>query len=108
MGHDSLNYRRGRGGRPFERLKARVYATETHCCICGKPVDKTLPYRDPVTGKVNTMAKSIEHPTELDAGGDPYVGHLAHLACNSSKGQAYAQAKHDPARQELHSSPDWD
>ena len=71
MGRDSLNYRRGRGGRPFERAKQRVYATETHCCICGELVDKALPYRDPITGHMNTMSKSFEHPTELDAGGNP-------------------------------------
>jgi len=93
MGAESLNYRRGRGGRPFERLKARVYSTETHCCICGNEVDKTLPYRDPRTGTVNRWAKSIEHPTELDAGGHPYDGHLAHLTCNSSKGAQYGNTK---------------
>lgn len=110
MGRESLNYRRGRSGRPFERLKKRVYATETHCVICRRPVDMSLPYRDPVTGKVNTMAKSIEHGTELDAGGHPYDGHLAHLGCNSRKGAEYRNAKHstEPTSQELTTSPDWE
>jgi len=90
----SIHYRRGRSGRPLERAKARVYATETHCCRCGEPVDKTLPYRDPITGKVNRDSKSFEHLTELDTGaGDPYDGHLAHLRCNTSAGAKYGNAK---------------
>ena|SRR3990170_4309391 len=93
MGRESLNYRRGRSGRPWERFKAHVYATETHCIICGEPVDMTLPYRDPITGRVNRMSKSVDHTTELDADGHPYVGHLAHLAHNASKGARYMNAK---------------
>lgn len=110
MGRESLNYRRGRSGRPFERLKKRVYATETICVICEKPVDKSLPYRDPVTGKVNRMSKSIEHGTELDADGHPYDGHLAHLRCNSIKGAQYRNAKHGrgAGSENLITSPDLD
>lgn len=110
MGRDSLHYRRGRSGRPLERAKARVYANETHCCRCGREVDKTLPYRDPVTGKVNIWSKSFEHLTELDAGGDPYDGHLAHLHCNTSLGARYGNAKRGteaPAHRALRTSEDW-
>lgn len=93
MGRESLDYRRGRSGRPLERAKARVYATETHCRKCGQLVDKTLPYRDPLTGKVNIWSKSYGHATELDAGGHPYVGHLEHLHCNTSAGAEYGNTK---------------
>lgn len=94
MSARSIEYRRGRSGRPLERAKARVYAEETHCCRCGELVDKSLPYRDPITGRVNRMSKSFEHLTELDRGtGDPYDGHLAHLACNSSAGAKYGNDK---------------
>ncbi len=89
----SLNYRRGRSGRPLQRAKDRVYAEETHCCRCGQPVDKTLPYRDPVTGEVNPESKSFDHLTELDLESDPYDGHLAHLRCNASAGARYVNAK---------------
>lgn len=90
----SLNYRRGRSGRPLQAIKAHVYATQTHCCLCGNEVDLTLPYRDPATGRVNKLSKSIEHPIELDRGGDPYAGvMLAHLGCNASKGASYGNAK---------------
>ena len=88
-----LNYSRGRGGRPLERAKARVYATETHCFRCNRPVDMTLPYRDPVTGRVNRWAKSYDHPIELDRNADPYSGHLAHIHCNLSAGASYGNRK---------------
>lgn len=112
MGREDLNYRRGRGGRPFERLKAHVYATETHCRKCGKPVDLTLPHRDPYTGKVNIWSKTIGHPTELDAGGHPYEGHLEHWHCNTSAGATYGNKKrgrirHGGEQPGLESSPDW-
>lgn len=93
MPTDSLEYRRGRSGRPLQRAKQRVYEEETHCCRCGELVDKSLPYRDPVTGKVNGRSKSFEHLTELDRGGDPYDGHLAHLDCNVTAGAVYGNAK---------------
>ena len=93
MGRESLNYRRGRSGRPFARAKAHVYATETHCRKCGKEVDLTLPHTDPFTGKVNVWSKSYGHVDELDAGGHPYVGHLEHLHCNTSAGATYGNAK---------------
>ncbi|TFD74721.1 hypothetical protein [Cryobacterium fucosi] len=111
MGHESLNYRRGRGGRPFERLKKQVYATETVCRKCGRRVDLDLPYRDPDTGKVNRMSKSIGHTTELDAGGHPYDGHLEHNSCNSSAGARYGNAKHghgSAPEPEVQCSADWE
>lgn len=110
MGRENLNYRRGRSGRPYERAKAHCFATETHCRRCGKVVDKTLPYKNPVTGKVNRMSKSFGHIDELDAGGHPYHGRLEHLHCNSSAGARYGNAKRRRARtssDEIISSPDW-
>lgn len=88
-----INYRRGRSGRPWERLKQAVYARETHCVICHRPVDMALPYRDPTTGRVNPMSKSLDHTRELDANGHPYDAHLAHFRCNSSRGARYGNRK---------------
>lgn len=94
MGREDARYRRGRSGRPLERAKARVYATETHCWRCGRWVDKTLPYRDPITGRVNTMSKSFGHVDELDIEStEPLNGHLEHLDCNVRAGAAYGNAK---------------
>ena len=111
MGYESLNYRRGRSGRPYRRAKADVFANETHCRRCGKAVDKTLPYKDPVTGKVNTKSKSYGHKVELDRGGNPYVGGLEHLGCNVAAGARYINAKR--SRKNLapggtDTSRDWD
>lgn len=111
MGRESLNYRRGRSGRPYERAKARCFATETHCRRCGRPVDMSLPYRDPATGKVNNMSKSFGHLDELDAGGHPYSGRLEHLHCNVVAGAVYVNRKRARAAADadsLASSPDWD
>lgn len=105
MGHD-LNYRRGRGGRPYERAKAYVYEHETHCARCHKPVDKTIPHRDPATGKVNKWSKSFGHVSELAGGSNPYDGHLEHWWCNVSAGGKYGRSKQ--GNDELRSSPDWE
>lgn len=89
-----LNYRRGRSGRPLEREKARIYRTQSICVICGREVDKRLPYRDPETGRVNLMSKSVEHGHKLDAGGTWVPSGIAHLRCNSIDGAHYRNAKH--------------
>jgi len=104
-----IHYRRGRSGRPYERAKQRCFANETHCRRCGKRVNMALPYKDPITGKVNNMSKSFGHVDELDAGGNPYAGRLEHLHCNSKAGQAYKTAKANRRRQlgeTLRTSPD--
>lgn len=93
MGRESLNYRRGRSGRPYRRTKAEVFANETHCRRCGRPVNMALPYKDPITGKVNRWSKSYGHKVELDRNGNPYVGGLEHLHCNTKAGAEYGNAK---------------
>ncbi|MBX3435948.1 MAG: hypothetical protein KF861_00435 [Planctomycetaceae bacterium] len=98
MGRESLNYRRGRSGRPYRRTKAEVFANETHCRRCGNPVDKSLPYKDPTTGKVNAWSKSYGHKVELDRNGNPYVGGLEHLHCNVAAGARYVNAKRSRKR----------
>lgn len=58
-----------------------------------------MPYRDPITGKVNKMSKSFGHLEELDANGNPYVGRLEHLHCNVVAGALYGAAKRRAAKQ---------
>lgn len=70
--------------RRYKRLAAWVYRAYDVCCICGGPVDKTLRFPDP-------KSRSLEHLTPIADGGDPYDpanAALAHLGCNSRKGQA--------------------
>lgn len=108
-----LNYSRGRRGRPWRRYREHVLATETHCRRCGRLVDKTLPYRDPFTGKVNRWYATVGHQHELDAGGHPYQGGLEHLRCNSSAGATYVNRKrgHTSTRRQetpgVDTSADW-
>lgn len=76
-----LNVRRGRSGRPFVRLQRAVFATYTHCWLCGEVVDQSLPVND-------RMARSLDHVVPLVQGGDPLDpsnARLAHRKCNSAK-----------------------
>jgi hypothetical protein len=60
---------------------------EIRCVICGGWVDKSLPYRDPATGRVNPGSPSLEHTVALiDGGGLLQNGALAHLGCNRKAG----------------------
>lgn len=75
----------GRKGRPWRAVQAKVYAEETHCYLCGKPVDQTLAnYR-------SSEARSVHHLIPPDI--EPRLAHarenlrLAHLGCNSKYGR---------------------
>ena len=73
---------RGRRGRPWRRLQAQVYATESHCHLCGEWVNPALPSR-------HRLARSVDHLIPLSQGGealDRYNARLAHIGCNARKG----------------------
>lgn len=72
----------GRTGRPWRRARERCLATGKPCYICGGPIDYSLPYRDPLTRKVNLWSASAHHVQALVHGGDPYDIEPAHLKCN--------------------------
>lgn len=96
---------RGRSGRPWERLKAEVYARRERCCRCGMPIDYALPYIDPETGRPNPQSKSVDHypyplSTHPHLAEDPSAVRAAHLLCNMSAG-----ANGDVAR--VAPSEDW-
>lgn len=72
---------KGRSGRPWRRMHARVIAEETHCARCGGWVDKRLRFPHPYSA-------SVDHTTPLGAGGAPLARanlRLMHFGCNSSK-----------------------
>ncbi|UNZ22190.1 HNH endonuclease [Streptomyces sp. 891-h] len=76
-----MRVRRGRSGRPWDRVRARVFAEETHCWLCGRWVDQSLPMTHP-------MSRTVDHLQELWQGGDPLDrtnARLAHRRCNSIK-----------------------
>ena len=65
----------------FEKNKKRIFATQTVCGICGKPVDFKLKYPHP-------LAASIDHIIPIARGGHPSDIdnlQLAHWTCNRQK-----------------------
>ena len=52
-------------GRPWRRAQAAVFATETHCWLCGQHVEQTLPPN-------HDRARSVDHITPLAEGGAKY------------------------------------
>lgn len=65
----------------FEHNKKKIYATQSVCGICGRPVDKNLKFPDP-------MSPCIDHIIPLVRGGHPSDINnlqLAHLCCNRAK-----------------------
>lgn len=65
----------------FEKNKKKIYATQSCCGICGKPVDMALRYPHP-------LSKCIDHIIPLAKGGHPSDLdnlQLAHWTCNRQK-----------------------
>lgn len=65
----------------YEANKKIILATQSICGICGKPVDKTLKYPDP-------MSASVDHIIPVSKHGDPISLdnlQLAHRYCNRMK-----------------------
>ena len=70
----------GHGGQ-LEKNRKRIYATQTVCGICGKPVDFSLKYPHP-------LSPTIDHIIPLAKGGHPSDLanlQLAHFCCNRQK-----------------------
>ena len=65
----------------FERNKKKIYATQTVCGICGKPVDFSLRYPHP-------LSPCIDHIIPIAKGGHPSDienMQLSHWTCNRMK-----------------------
>ena len=65
----------------FEHNRKIILASQSICGICGKPVDKTLKYPDP-------MSATVDHIIPLNKNGDPVSLdnlQLAHRYCNRQK-----------------------
>lgn len=65
----------------FERNKKKIYATQTVCGICGKPVDFSLKYPHPLSPCIDHIIPIAKggHPSDLDN------LQLAHWTCNRQK-----------------------
>ena len=65
----------------FERNKKRILATQEVCALCGKVVDKSLRFPNP-------LSPSIDHIIPISKGGHPADIEnlqLTHLKCNQLK-----------------------
>lgn len=75
----------GRKGRPWRTVQARVFAEETHCCLCGRYVDQTIP------NVRHRRARSVHHliPPDIapELANDRDNLRLAHFGCNAKAGR---------------------
>lgn len=75
----------------FEKNKRKIYATRTICGICGKLVDMSLRWPNP-------MSKCIDHIIHVSKGGHPSDIdnlQLAHMCCNREKSDKILKEKSD-------------
>lgn len=71
----------GRAGWAWRQVRDQVYREETHCWLCGYPVDPGLHPNDP-------MARSADHLVQLCHGGHPTARaglRLSHRRCNTAR-----------------------
>ena len=72
----------------FNRTKKIIYATQTVCGICGKPVDPAYKYPHP-------LSRCIDHIVPVSKGGHPSDIEnlqLAHWTCNRQKSDKILRA----------------
>lgn len=93
----------------FEKNKKRIYAAQTVCGICGKPVDFSLRYPHP-------LSKCIDHIIPVSKGGHPSdIANLqlAHWTCNRQKSDKLTDGRRKEEQTEtlsnriLPQSTDW-
>ena len=73
----------------FEKNKKKIYATQTCCGICGKPVDFKLKYPHP-------LSACIDHIIPIAKGGHPSDINnlqLAHWTCNRQKSDKLIESR---------------
>ena len=92
----------------FESHKKKIYATQTVCGICGKPVDFGMKFPHP-------LSPCIDHIIPVSKGGHPSdIGNLqlAHMCCNRQKSDKLVvmRFEEDPkvvSNRDLPQSMDW-
>ena len=84
----------GHGGELAKNRK-RIFATQTICALCGKPVDFNLKYPHP-------LSPTIDHIVPVAKGGHPSDINnlqLAHRCCNRAKSDKLMPAKDSGSQQ---------
>ena len=73
----------GRSGHSWRRLYARVRRNQSACHLCGKPIDKSLPWPDPWSFSVDHVEPRGMNPELAEV----YENlRAAHLKCNRDRG----------------------
>ena len=89
----------------YDRNRKIIFATQTICALCGKPVDFSIKYPNP-------MCPTVDHIIPISMGGHPSDldnMQLAHFKCNRKKGQGLDTKKTPPcvSNRALVLSADW-
>ena len=90
----------------YEKAKKRIFASQSVCAICGRPVDFDRKFPDP-------WSATLDHIVPISKGGDPADINnlqLAHLQCNrikASRRLITAPQKVIVSNQDLPLSIDW-
>lgn len=71
----------------FESNKSKIFATQDTCGICGRPVDFSIPWPDPMSACVDHIIPIAKggHPSDIDN------LQLAHMICNRDKSDKLGQ-----------------
>lgn len=69
------------GHRRYRRNREAIVKAGGNCCICGRPVDTSLTWPDP-------LSPSADHKVPYSLGGNDSRSNLriCHLGCNSARG----------------------
>lgn len=91
----------------LDRNRRKILVSQDVCALCGRPVDKSLKYPNP-------MSPTVDHIIPIARGGHPSDLsnlQLAHLACNLAKSDNLAAAQPSRPRavsnRNLPQSQDW-
>ena len=88
----------------YEANRKIILASQSICGICGRPVDKSLKYPDP-------MSPTVDHIIPVSKNGDPVSLdnlQLAHRACNRLKSDKMIQpTEPKEENRKLPLSADW-
>ena len=92
----------------YEKARTQILKTQTHCGICGKPVD--FSYKTP-----HPLSPTVDHIIPVSAGGHPSDLdnlQLAHRCCNQAKAakqmvSVEAQEEGEVNNRDLPLSLDW-
>lgn len=84
----------------FDKNKKRIYATQTVCGICGKPVDFTKKYPHPLSPCIDHIVPVAKggHPSDIDN------LQLAHWTCNRQKSDKLFSHKYVQQEQQMFSN----